>query len=52
MNDFRTDYYGGVVLPLQLDPRLQQLLVRGNHPTRLRIRLLQILHRRLRLFIQ
>ena len=43
MNDFRTDYYGGVVLPLQLVPRRQQLLVRGNHPTRLRVRLLQVL---------
>ena len=52
MNDFRTDYYGGVVLPLQLVPRRQQLLVRGNHPARLRVRLLQIIHRRLRLFIQ
>ena len=52
MNDFRTDYYGGVVLPLELVPRRQQLLVRGNHPTRLRVRLLQVLDGVLGLLIQ
>ena len=52
MNEIRTDYYGGVVLPLQLVPRRQQLLVRRDDAPRLRVRLLQVLHRRLGLFIQ
>ena len=52
MNDFRTDYYGGVVLPLQLVPRLQQLLVCRDHPARLRVRPFQILDGVLGLLIQ
>ena len=52
MNEIRTDYYGGVVLPLQLVPRRQQLLVRGDHPARLRVRPLQVLDGVLRLPVQ